>query len=120
VCTENSVLIDYVTESPNIGGDATALPPQTEIHTSAQHFAFGHKRSNLAGLGAPMQVATSELQSSGYLDGATRSRRTADKRKAPPLYDAISRAAPAICSFEFQSADEFKYEVTKSGTPMRA
>jgi hypothetical protein len=48
----------------------------------------------LAGLGAPMQVATSELQSSGYLDGATRRRRTADKRKAPPLYDAISRVAP--------------------------
>ncbi len=33
---------------------------------------------------------------------------------------AQSQAAPAICSFEFQSADEFKYEVTKSGTPMRA
>jgi hypothetical protein len=49
-----SFTVDYVTESPNISGDATALPPQTEIHTSAQHFAFGHKRSNLAGLGAPM------------------------------------------------------------------
>jgi hypothetical protein len=118
VCTENSVLIDYVTETPNVSGDATASA-NGNPHVR-QHFAFGHKRSNLAGLGAPMQVATSELQSSGYLDGATRSRRTADKRKAPPLYDAISRVAPAICSFEFQSADEFKYEVTKSGTPMRA
>ena len=36
------------------------------------------------------------------------------------IRDTISRVAPAICSFEFQSADEFKYEVTKLGTPMRA
>jgi tRNA(Ser,Leu) C12 N-acetylase TAN1 len=28
--------------------------------------------------------------------------------ESPALYDAISRVAPAICSFEFQSADEFE------------
>src|SRR6516164_3992665 len=28
--------------------------------------------------------------------------------ESPALYDAIARVAPAICSFEFRSADEFK------------
>ena len=32
----------------------------------------------------------------------------------PALYDAIARVAPAICSFEFRSADEFKAKAKAS------
>jgi hypothetical protein len=41
VCTENFILIDYVTESPNVGGDDRSVMLLADpVRLASQHIAF--------------------------------------------------------------------------------
>jgi hypothetical protein len=49
VCTENSVLIDYVTESPNVSGDDRSimlLPDPVHLAVIAAHGGINHVVGN--------------------------------------------------------------------------